>query len=72
MSDDDYEIIMAALSRQIQRALLSGRSEWSGPTMGPDQSADHIKTQSGKVRRLRELRSQIEEALTETEGMVKP
>lgn len=73
MSDgDDYEIVMSALSRQIRRALVSGGSEWAGPTMGPDQSDDHIKEQSRKAKRLRELRSQLEDAFTNTEGMVKP
>lgn len=60
----DYETVVNALGRILQRSLLQRDGESSGPTHDPDTSDFYLRTLEDRIAKLRRIRERFENCMT--------
>ena len=60
----DYETVVNALGRILQRSLLQRDGEASGPTRDPDASDFYLRTLADRIAELRRIRERFENCMT--------
>ena len=64
LSSSDYEIIINALGRILQKKLIMRDAESSRPQRDPDASDFYIRTVEDQIAELRRLRERFEDCMT--------